>query len=138
MRERSLQKGDSPKVSTNSPKQDKKQGLISPNLAFALVLLIGTLVVLGAPTSSTYDPFQNTLGSTASITNSDGVSFSSDIQYWGSKCSHGWSSNAACDNIVSRAQLCARGLASTYCSDYRFYMRQFYSQRIVFKDYPSL
>ena len=68
------------------------------------------------------------LGSRAAISSNEYISFAMDRQYWDANCSHGWSSDSTCDNIVIRAQTCSTQITTTYCSDYKEYMKQFHNQ----------
>lgn len=121
-------------MSTISSKQEKRRGLMSPDLALVFVMLIGVLVIFGSSTDNTYSSYHNTLGiqdnAAGGLPTSDDVSFASDEQYWDANCSHGWSSNSMCDDIVLRAQLCVPSVTSAYCSDYNIYMQQFYQRKI--------
>ena len=118
-------------MATYSSKQEKNQPLVDPILVFILVLSISTLVVFGPlhinVNSSVRSAAHNFSPSTA-------VSFAADEQYWSAHCNHGWSSDFACENIVSRAQACYTGLAgftSTYCTEYDAYMKQFQKRLLV-------
>jgi len=122
-------------MSTISSKEEKKQRLMSPDLALVFVLLIGVLVILGSSTGNAYSSYHNTLGiqgnAAGSLPTSDDISFALDEQYWDANCSHGWASDSMCNNIVLRAQLCTSNVTSAYCSDYNSYMQQFYKQKIA-------
>jgi hypothetical protein len=61
----------------------------------------------------------------ANVSTNLNYSFSADHQYWEANCSHGWSSNSTCDDIVSRAQSCSISVESAYCSEYNSYLKQF-------------
>jgi hypothetical protein len=119
-------------MSTISSKPEKRRVLISPDMAFFFALLIGVIVVLGVPLGHKYDPLNatETLGTAAigSDFNSGATTFAADEQYWEANCSHGWSSNARCDDILSRAKLCEKGLDSAYCSDYANYMQRIHDR----------
>jgi hypothetical protein len=51
-------------------------------------------------------------------------SFTADQQYWSANCSHGWTSDTTCDNIVTRSQACSISTESAYCSEYESYLEQ--------------
>ena len=114
-------------MATFYSKQEKKQGML-----FASITLVGVLIVFVSLYFGTHSPIRNILttqaGTVDNVSVNAGVSFSSDIQYWDSNCSHGWIGDATCDTLVSRIQSCAIGTGSTYCSEYNTYLQQFRSQ----------
>src|SRR5262245_61667462 len=79
--------------------------------------LIFTLLVIPF-TGSNYSSLGTVLGTghnpNASVSSSESYSFSADQQYWDANCSHGWSSNSACDDIVARSQSCSISFESAY------------------------
>ena len=128
-------------MSTISSKHEKRQGFFNPDLALVSAVLIGILVVLGAFPGDAYNSLLDSPGIPGSATggvSSNYSSFALDEQYWNANCAHGWSSDSMCNDIVSRAQLCAADVTSAYCSDYEFYLQQYYDQKIINKDYRSL
>jgi len=114
-------------MSTISPKQTKSQGIIDPIFILAVLVVILTFVVF-APANKLYNSVESTLGSfgntSAGLTTNFVVSFSSDLEYWESNCSRGWSSDATCDLIVQRTQSCTYSVDSTYCSAYEKYLHK--------------
>jgi len=126
-------------MSTISSKEEKRQRLMSPDLALVFVVLIGVLVILGSSTGNAYSSYHNTLGirgnAAGSVSSSDDVSFASDEKYWHAKCSHGWLSDSMCDEIFSRAQLCAFNVTSAYCSYYDEYMQQYNNRQTIYYHY---
>jgi hypothetical protein len=116
-------------MSTISSKQGKRQGFVDPNFILGFLVLIIALLVFTPLTGNIYNPLSTVLGAVdsthASVSTSVNYSFSADQRYWGTNCSHGWSSNSACDDIVSRAQSCSISVDSAYCSEYDTYLKQF-------------
>ena len=116
-------------MSTISSKHTKRQGSVDPNVILGLLVLILALVVFTPFTGNLYNPLGTVLGTIdsahANISANVNYSFSVDQQYWSVNCSHGWSSNSTCDDIVSRAQSCSINVASAYCSEYDTYLKQF-------------
>lgn len=114
-------------MSTISPKQTKSQGIIDPVFILAVLVVILTFVMF-APANHLYNSVESALGSFGStstaLSANKVVSFSSDLQYWESSCSHGWSSDATCDVIVQRTQSCANSVDSAYCSAYEEYLQE--------------
>lgn len=119
-------------MATYSSKQQKKQVWGDNISVLVLVLLIGALVMFAPLNTGIYSSLTGVLGT---WTNTDGVyinaevvSFTSDQTYWAANCGHGWSSDATCDNIVSKVQSCSLGFATLYCSSYENYMQEFFSR----------
>lgn len=110
--------------SSKAPKTFKPVDFIS---VFVFLALILTLLVIPF-TGTLYSSVSTALGSTdrtqAGITNAN-VTFAADQGYWSVNCSHGWSSNAMCDDIVTRSQACSISAESAYCSEYESYLKQF-------------
>jgi hypothetical protein len=118
-------------MATYSSKQEKSQTLVDPIFVFVSVMLIGALVIFGPLHINVTSSFRS---AAHNLSPSTVVSFTADEQYWGAHCNHGWSSDFACENIVSRAQACYTGLAgftSTYCTEYDAYMKQFQNRLLV-------
>jgi hypothetical protein len=115
-------------MSTITSKHTKRQGSVNPNVILGLLVLILALVVFTPLTGNLYSPLSTALGSAdrAQIISSNAnYSFSADQQYWNTNCSHGWSSNSTCDEIVTRSQACSISADSAYCSEYDSYLKQF-------------
>jgi len=116
-------------MSTISSKQAKKQGLVDPVYVLVFLVLILALVLLGPFSGNTYNSISSALGNlsstSASLSASSNVSFTSDQQYWNANCSHGWASDSTCENIVQRSQSCVANVTSPYCSEYDAYLQQF-------------
>ena len=119
-------------MATFSSKQEKKQDWVDPMLVLVSVALLSVLITFG-PLNSNYNSIPNALvmesGAADHASNSVGVSFASDLQYWDAKCSHGWTSDSTCDALVSRIQSCVLGVGLAYCSEYDAYLEQFRNQR---------
>jgi len=119
-------------MSTISSKQEKSHGLVDPIYVLVFLVLILALLVLGPLTGNINNSFSGALGtlgkSPAGVSARAEVSFTSDQRYWDANCSHGWSSDSSCDNIVLRSQSCVAEVASAYCSAYADYLQQFRSQ----------
>jgi hypothetical protein len=119
-------------MSTISSKQEKSHGLVEPVYILAFLVLILALLLMGPLTSSTYSSVSSALGTLggapAKVSAVGNVSFTADQQYWDANCSHGWTSNSSCDDIVLRSQSCVADVASAYCSAYDDYLQQFRNQ----------
>jgi hypothetical protein len=115
-------------MTTLSSKPTKRYTPVQPISLFVLFALILTLLVIPF-TGNIYTAVSTALGagnSTNAISSSNvDYSFSVDQQYWTANCSHGWSSNSACDEIVVRSQACSISADSAYCSEYNSYLKQF-------------
>ena len=118
-------------MATFSSKQEKKQGISNQMAVLLAVALISVFVIFGPLNTTLYNSIDSLL---ASFDGPDGVSvstdasFTSDQNYWSDNCSHGWSSDATCDAIVSRVQSCQVGLASAYCTSNESYIQQYFSR----------
>ena len=116
-------------MSTLSSKHTKRQVALNPNIILALVVLILALVVFTPFAGNIYNSLGTALGTVdsthANISTNANYSFSADQQYWSANCSHGWSSNSTCDNIVTRSQACSISAESAYCTEYGNYLKQF-------------
>jgi hypothetical protein len=119
-------------MSTISSRQGKRHGLVDPVYVLAFLVLILALLLLGPLTSSTHSSVNSALGilgrAPAAVSASANVSFATDQKYWEANCSHGWSSNSSCDDIVVRSRSCVANVASAYCSAYKNYLQQFRNQ----------
>jgi len=106
-----------------------------PTKTFRPVDYISVFVFLGLILTLLVIPFTgniySSLSSAVSVdraqsgTSNVNYSFTADQQYWSANCSHGWSSDATCDNIVARSQACSISAESAYCSEYTSYLEQF-------------
>ena len=115
-------------MATITSKQDKTHGLVDPVSVLVSILLIAVLLVPASLTDNLYGSVSSLLGKPANaslIAGGANVSFAADAQYWDANCSFGWSSDAACDAISTRAQFCSVGISSLYCSEYDTYLQQF-------------
>jgi len=120
-------------MSTISSKQAKKQGLVDPVYVLVFLVLFLALLLHGPITDTAYSSISSSLGTLdvaapAGEVASSVVTFNSDQQYWDSNCSHGWSSDSTCEDIVLRSQSCVVSVASGYCSEYDTYLQQFRNQ----------
>jgi len=112
-------------ISSKPTKTYKPVDLIS---VFVFLALILTLLVMPF-TGTLYNSLSTALGTVdnthARVSANVNYSFSADQQYWSANCSHGWSSNSTCDDIVLRSQSCSISAESAYCSEYSNYLKQF-------------
>jgi hypothetical protein len=119
-------------MSTISSKQQKTHGLVDPLYVLFFLVLILAVVFLGPFGGNTYNSISSALGNLggalAGVSASGNVSFTLDQQYWNANCSHGWSSDSTCDDIVLRSQSCVANVTSPYCSEYDAYLQQFRNQ----------
>jgi hypothetical protein len=115
-------------MSTISSKPTKTYKPFDFISVFVFLALILTLLVIPF-TGNLYNSLNTALGPVnsthASISTNVNYSFSADQQYWSANCSHGWSSNSTCDDIVLRSQSCSISAESAYCSEYSNYLKQF-------------
>jgi len=115
-------------MATFSSKQEKKQDWVDPMLVLVSVALLSVLITFG-PLNSNYSSIPNALvmesGAADHASNSVGISFASDLQYWDANCSRGWTSDSTCDALVSRSEACNIGTGSAYCSEYDTYLQEF-------------
>jgi hypothetical protein len=120
-------------MATFPSKQKKRQDWVDPLLVLVSIALLSVLIAFGPLNGNMYSSIPNApvmeSGAAEHPSSSVGVSFASDIQYWDAKCSHGWTSDATCDALVSRIQSCALGVGLAYCSEYDAYIQQFRDQR---------
>ena len=116
-------------MSTISSKQVKRQGSVDPNFILGFLVLILALLVFTPFTGNMYNSLNTALGTVdnthTGISTNVNYSFSADQQYWVTNCSHGWSSNSTCDDIVARSQSCSISVDSAYCSEYESYLKRF-------------
>jgi len=116
-------------MSTIPSKQHKRH---DPTLVLTIHVLILALLVFAPQTGNLPHTISGSLAtldsSAAGISNSGEASFVADQQYWDANCSHGWSLDSTCENIVLRAQSCSISLASAYCSQYDTYLQKFRGQ----------
>jgi hypothetical protein len=114
-------------MSTIASKPTKRYNLVNFISVFVFLALLLTLLVMPF-TGNIYHSFSTVLGTVdrtqANVSTNVNYSFSADQQYWETNCSHGWSSNSTCDDIVSRAQSCSISVESAYCSEYDSYLKQ--------------
>ena len=119
-------------MSTISSNQEKRQALVDPTYVLGFLVLILALLLLGPLSDNTYNSISSVLGTLDSapsgVSATTNVSFTSDQQYWDANCSHGWSSDSTCDDIVLRSQSCVVSVTSPYCSEYDAYLQQFRNQ----------
>jgi hypothetical protein len=114
-------------MSTLSSKPTKTYRPIDLIPVFVFLALILTLLVIPF-TGNLYNSLNMGLGvdrTQGSFATKANYSFSADQQYWSANCSHGWSSNSTCDDIVTRSQACSISAESAYCSEYGNYLKQF-------------
>ncbi len=119
-------------MSTISSKQAKRHGFVDPVYVLGFLVLILALLVFGPVPGNINSSISGALGTLghapAEVSASAEVSFTADQQYWDANCSHGWSSNSSCDDIVLRSQSCVADVPSAYCSAYDDYLQQFRNQ----------
>ena len=116
-------------MSTITSKQGKRQGSVDPNFILGFLVLIIALLVFTPFTGSISNSLSTVLGTVdnthTGVSTNVNYSFSADQQYWSVNCSHGWSLNSTCDDIVARSQSCSISVDSAYCSEYESYLKQF-------------
>ena len=119
-------------MSTISSNQQKRHSLVDPIYILVFLVLILALLVLGPLDGNLNNSINSALGTLgnapAGVSARGDISFASDQQYWDANCSHGWSSNSSCDDIVLRSQSCVANVPSVYCSAYDDYLQQFRNQ----------
>lgn len=114
-------------MSTLSSKPTKTFRPVDYISVFVFMGLILTLLVIPF-TGNIYSSLSGAVNSAdraQTVASNVNYSFSADQQYWNANCSHGWSSNATCDNIVTRSQACSISAESAYCTEYQSYLEQF-------------
>jgi hypothetical protein len=116
-------------MSIISSKPTKKQVVVDPLSVLLFLVLVLALLVFAPEFSNMYDSIRSELSSLGNpSTNLSAISeasFASDLKYWDTYCTHGWSADAVCEAIVSRTQSCSISIDSTYCSQYDKYLQQF-------------
>jgi hypothetical protein len=115
-------------MSIISSKQPKKHAVVDPVFVLLLLVLVLALLVFAPLTSNMSDPFRSTFASLSNpspnLSAKTEASFASDLRYWDTYCSKGWTSDAVCEAIVARSQSCAIRVDSAYCSQYENYMKR--------------
>lgn len=112
-------------LSSKPTKTYKPVELISVFVFLALILVLLVIPFTGNLNPSLNTALGNGNGTHFNVSSNANYSFSADQQYWATNCSHGWSSNSTCDDIVARSQSCSIGTDSAYCSEYENYLKQF-------------
>jgi hypothetical protein len=112
-------------ISSKSTKTYKPIDLIPVFVFLTLILILLVVPFTGNIYTSLSTALDNGDSTQANISSTISYSFLADQQYWAANCSHGWSSNSTCDDIVMRSQSCSISAESAYCSEYNNYMKQF-------------
>jgi hypothetical protein len=115
-------------MTTLPAKQYKRQSLPDPIVVLIYTLVIGALLFFGAYTSTfhTSEAGAFRIPSIVNRLSADSeASFAQDLKYWDANCNHSQTSDSACNMIIVRAQSCEISTASTYCWEYKTYMRQY-------------
>jgi len=112
-------------LSSKPTKTLRPVDFISVFVFLALILILLVIPFTGSLYSSLSAALGNGNSSNASVSTGATYSFSADQQYWSATCSHGWSSNSTCDDIVTRSQACSISGESAYCSEYANYLEEF-------------
>lgn len=112
-------------LSSKPTKTYKPIDLISVFVFLALIFTFLLIPFTGNIYTSLSTALDNVDSTHANVSSTISYSFSADQQYWTSNCSHGWSSNSTCDDIVMRSQSCSVSAESAYCSEYHNYLKQF-------------
>ncbi len=110
-------------MSTITSKPTKRYSIVDLISIFVFFILLFTLFVIPF-TGNLYSSLVTANSTDASISTNASYSFSADHQYWTANCSHGWSSNSTCEEIVVRSQACSISAESAYCSQYGKYLKQ--------------
>ena len=110
-------------MSTITSKPTRRYSIVDLISISVFFILLFTLFVIPF-TGNLYSSLTNVNGTHANVSTNASYSFSADHQYWTANCSHGWSSNSTCDNIVVRSQACSISTESAYCSAYDKYLKQ--------------
>jgi hypothetical protein len=110
-------------MSTITSKPTKKYSLIDLMSIFVFFILLFTLFIIPF-TGNLYNSLTTVNSTHANVSTNANYFFSADERYWTANCSHGWSSNSTCDDIVLRSQACSISAESAYCSDYNKYLKQ--------------
>lgn len=118
-------------MSIASTKHTRKYTL-NIDLLFALFALSLVLFILVPSNGNMYTSIRNAPGALdrprATLLTSGDVSFAADQHYWAANCSQEWSSDARCNSIVARTQVCSLSAASGYCSEYKNYLQGYRSR----------
>ena len=112
-------------LSSKTTKTYRPVDLISVFVFLALILTLLAIPFMGNLYHSLNTALGNVNSTHASISSTASYSFSADQQYWNANCSHGWSSDSTCADIVARSQSCSISIDSAYCSEYNNYLKQF-------------
>jgi len=120
-------------MATSPSRQIKKQDLVDPIVVLLFVTLLCALVAFGPLNGNMHSSAPNTLAmngvSADNAFSGVGASFALDLQYWSANCNHGWTSDSACDTLVSRTQWCSLGVGSAYCLEYDAYLQRIRNQQ---------
>src|SRR5215213_10322682 len=112
-------------ISSKPTKTFKPIDLISVFVFLALILILFLIPFTGNIYTSLSSALDNVDSTHANVSSTINYSFSVDQQSLTANCSHGWSSNSTCDDIVTRSQSCSIKAESAYCSEYNNYLKQF-------------
>ena len=110
-------------MSTITSRPTKRYSIVDLISIFVFFILLFTLFVIPF-TGNLYSSLVTANRTQANVSTHVGYSFSADHQYWTANCSHGWSSNSTCDEIVVRSQACSISADSAYCAAYDEYLKQ--------------
>jgi hypothetical protein len=108
--------------------QQKRQTSVDPILILFFSVLLVLLIFGISAANGSYiveKLLQTNDSAPAGLTLNSQVSFTADQRYWSKHCDSGWSSDAACDAIVARTQVCSASVDSAYCSAYESYLQEF-------------
>ena len=116
-------------MTTYPSKRQNTQGVPETILILAYLVILSILMVFGFNADVRPDSLSRALGSQSHVYVDSplkaNISFGTDASYWSANCSHGWADSPMCASIALRAQSCAFGSISTYCSSYKHYLFQF-------------
>ena len=110
-------------MSTITSRPTKRYSIVDLISIVVFFVLLFTLFVIPF-TGNLYSSLLTANSTHASVSTNATYSSSSDHRYWTANCSHGWSSNSTCDDIVVRSQACSISAESAYCSEYGKYLEQ--------------
>lgn len=119
-------------MSTYYASKKRKQVVADQIFILTYIVFVFILTVFPSPNSEVYNNSVHSPSSDRSL--GEAVSFTTDAQYWRTHCSYGWESDSACDDIVSRAQVCHISLVeidSAYCTEYHTYMERFHDRLLA-------
>ena len=111
-------------ISSKPTKTYKPVDFISVFVFLALILTLLVVPFTGNIYTSLSTALDNVDSTQANVSSTISYSFLADQGYWAANCSHGWSSNSTCDEIVVRSQSCSISAESAYCSEYSNYLKQ--------------